>query len=223
MSIFKQKHIKGFSLVEMMVSLMIFSIVAVIALGAMTKIVSVNKKAQTLLSSVTNINFALDIMSREISLANSIYCTSIPANASPQQVSLASVTSSVSCNLNFAGGRGTSAIFAFKTTNPGPDCSSADTVATAYLFHVDPSNTAQFSLEKAQQTDCGQDFGSTDAPFVSVTSPNVTLQDFSINVNYGASQKTPLAFLHISGYAGVTTLEKTYFQVQTAISLPKLQ
>ena len=220
MNMYKKKHTQGFSLVEMMVSLMIFSVVAVIALGAMIKIVSVNKKAQMLLSSITNINFALDIMSRELSLANAVYCSSLAPAAGSPNVSLS--VGSVSCNRNFAGAN--SVILSFTTTNTGPSCIPGQTLASAYLFHMYPSDTSQFTLEKSQQTDCGQNFGSNAAPFVSVTSPNVTLQDFYINVSYdNVTQKYPLTFLHLSGYAGNATLEKTYFLVQTSISQPKSQ
>ncbi len=222
MNIYNKKHKQGFSLVEMMVSLMIFSVVAVIALGAMIKIVSVNKKAQMLLSSITNINFALDIMSRELSLANGVYCSSRAPDTDSPIVSFSTASASVSCNNSFNAGN--SVVLAFKTTNFGPGCSTGQTLASAYLFHIYPSNNTHFTLEKSQQTDCGQDFGSTGAPFVSVTSSDVTLQDFYVNVSYdNSTQKYPLVSLHLSGYAGIASLEKTYFSVQTSISLPKLQ
>jgi len=60
------KKEKGFTLVEIIISLAIFAMVAVVALGALVKIVSANKKAQTLQSAMTNLNFALESMSREI-------------------------------------------------------------------------------------------------------------------------------------------------------------
>jgi len=66
----------GFTLIEMIVSLAIFSIVAVVALGALMKIISANKKAQTLMSAMTNLNFALESMSREMRMGSNFYCDS---------------------------------------------------------------------------------------------------------------------------------------------------
>ena len=60
------RNSQAFSLVEMIVSMAIFSVVAVIALGALTKIIASNRKAQSLQSSITNLNFMLDSMSREL-------------------------------------------------------------------------------------------------------------------------------------------------------------
>jgi prepilin-type N-terminal cleavage/methylation domain-containing protein len=57
---------KGFTLVEIMVSLAIFSVVMVVALGAFLKIVDVNKRAQSIESAVNNLNFTMEAMSREL-------------------------------------------------------------------------------------------------------------------------------------------------------------
>lgn len=58
----------------MIVSLGIFAVVAVIAVGALLKITDANKKAQTLKSSINNINFAMESMSREIRMGSNYYC-----------------------------------------------------------------------------------------------------------------------------------------------------
>lgn len=57
---------KGFTLVEIMVSLAIFSLVMVVALGAFLKIVDVNKRAQSIESAVNSLTFVIEAMSREI-------------------------------------------------------------------------------------------------------------------------------------------------------------
>lgn len=64
MKIFYTK--KGFTLVEIMVSLAIFSLVMVVALGAFLKIVDVNKRAQSIESAVNSLTFVIEAMSREI-------------------------------------------------------------------------------------------------------------------------------------------------------------
>lgn len=57
---------KGFTLVEMVVSLGVFSLVMVVAMGAFLKITEVNKRAQNIKNAVNNINFTLEAMSREL-------------------------------------------------------------------------------------------------------------------------------------------------------------
>ncbi len=64
----------GFSLVELMVSLTVFSIVVVVALGTLLVLIDVNSKAQALFSSTTNLSFALDAMSREVRTGYDYYC-----------------------------------------------------------------------------------------------------------------------------------------------------
>jgi prepilin-type N-terminal cleavage/methylation domain-containing protein len=54
---------KGFTLIEMIVSLGIFTIVALISIGALVRITDANKKSITLKTTINNLNFALiDVM-----------------------------------------------------------------------------------------------------------------------------------------------------------------
>jgi prepilin-type N-terminal cleavage/methylation domain-containing protein len=60
-------HIKrGFTLIELMVASSIFIIVMVVAIGAVLSIVDANRKAQSINSVMTNLNFAVETMVREI-------------------------------------------------------------------------------------------------------------------------------------------------------------
>ena len=65
---------RGFTLIEIIVSLMIFSIVVLVALSALVKIIDANKKAQTLQDSVINLSFTLESMSREMRSGSDYYC-----------------------------------------------------------------------------------------------------------------------------------------------------
>ena len=57
---------KGFTLIEMLVSVAIFSVVMVIALGALLSISVSDRKAESLKSVINNLNFSLDSMSRAL-------------------------------------------------------------------------------------------------------------------------------------------------------------
>lgn len=65
---------KGFTLVEMLVSVAIFSIVMVIALGSLLAMSESDRKAQTLKSVINNLNFSLDSMSRAIRTGTTYHC-----------------------------------------------------------------------------------------------------------------------------------------------------
>src|SRR3989338_8582023 len=67
-------HNKGFSLIEIMVSLAIFSIVVLVATGALLSILNANKKTQALKAVVNNFNFALENMARNIRVGKNYHC-----------------------------------------------------------------------------------------------------------------------------------------------------
>ena len=64
----------GFTLVELMVSLTIFSIVMLVSVGTLLIMIDINAKAQALYSATTNLSFALDSMTREIRTGKDYYC-----------------------------------------------------------------------------------------------------------------------------------------------------
>ncbi len=61
-----RKSSSGFTLIEMIVSLGVFTVVALVAVGALMKIMDANRKALTLKTAINNLNFALESMSREM-------------------------------------------------------------------------------------------------------------------------------------------------------------
>lgn len=70
-----KNHDKGFTLLEMIVSIAIFTVVALVAVGALLKVVDANKKAQSLKTSINNLNFALDSISREMRVGSNYSCS----------------------------------------------------------------------------------------------------------------------------------------------------
>lgn len=64
----------GFSLIEMIVSLGIFSIIVTTAVGALLVLISANQRLQGEQSVMTNLSFALDSMTREIRTGYNYYC-----------------------------------------------------------------------------------------------------------------------------------------------------
>ena len=64
----------GFTLVEMMVAVFIFSVVMMLATGTIFNIINANKVSQALKSVTDNLGSALDSMSREVRYGTNYHC-----------------------------------------------------------------------------------------------------------------------------------------------------
>jgi prepilin-type N-terminal cleavage/methylation domain-containing protein len=205
---------RGFTLVEIIVSLGIFAVVATVALGALVKIIGANKKAQTIQATVTNINFALDAMSREIRVGRNYYCVSGPGSSFTRTTLDQEYTSATKCPAGVSN-NSNGTIVAFlsskidRITTPNSPCN----LIYAYLFEYNSSSNT-YTLKKAEQPSCG----SNAYTFESILDPNVTLTGYYVRVVAADANSFPRATLRISGYAGVLEKEKTFFDVQTTLS-----
>lgn len=65
---------RGFTLIELMVSVALFTVVMTVSVGTLLALVAANQKAQSMKSVVNNLNFALDSISRTIRTGHSYYC-----------------------------------------------------------------------------------------------------------------------------------------------------
>lgn len=196
---------KGFTLVEMIVSLGIFSVVAVVALGALVKIMTANRKAQSIQAAFTNINFALEAMSREIRVGTTYRCSNTTESY------IASSLIPKTCNIN----NGNTSVLAFKSAFKSTDGSC--NLAYAYRFILDGS---KFRLQKAEQANCFSATASgdslTNASYRDViSSSGIVLQDYRLGVTDGVY---PRVFIRLIGYAGDREGERTYFDIQTSVS-----
>lgn len=73
-----QNHQAGFTLIEMIVSLAVFTTVIGISVGALLILIGTNQQLQAEQSVMTNLSFALDSMTREIRTGEYYYCASSP-------------------------------------------------------------------------------------------------------------------------------------------------
>ena len=69
-----EKNQHGFTLIEVLVSVSIFAIVMLVATGAVFSIVEANKKTHSLKSVMTNLNFALESMARDMRVGTAYRC-----------------------------------------------------------------------------------------------------------------------------------------------------
>lgn len=68
---------KGFTLIELMVSMSIFMIVMIMALGSLVNISNVSKKSRSLHQAMDNLNFAMESMTRSLRTGSNYDCNSI--------------------------------------------------------------------------------------------------------------------------------------------------
>ncbi|HMO78906.1 MAG TPA: type II secretion system protein [Candidatus Paceibacterota bacterium] len=68
----KKNTQKGFTLIEMLVSVALFVIVIMVAIGSIITTIDVNRKSQSLTSVMTDLNFALESITRTIKTSESI-------------------------------------------------------------------------------------------------------------------------------------------------------
>ncbi len=75
---FKRKNLKfdhGYSLIETMVALSIFTIVMTVAMGSLLTIIGANKKSQAIQSLMTNLNFVIDDITRNARVSTTYHCS----------------------------------------------------------------------------------------------------------------------------------------------------
>jgi prepilin-type N-terminal cleavage/methylation domain-containing protein len=206
---------RGFTLIEIIVSLGIFAIVATVALGALVKIVSANKKAQTIQTAITNINFSLDALSREMRVGRNYYCaagSSFNLSTLPEGNYLDSTSQGgTKCPNGYSSATDSDGrVIAFTSTKSGDN--GLCNLIYAYRFYENQDGT--YSLEKAEQSGCDQ----SAYVFQSIVDPNVTITGYYVRVVASDVSPFPRATILISGYAGLIEKEKTYFDVQTTVS-----
>lgn len=82
LQLIRNSSTSGFSLIEVLVSLSIFTIVVTISVGSLLVLIDANAKSQSMQVVMTNLNFTLDSMTREIRTGDGYFCAS--ENALPQ-------------------------------------------------------------------------------------------------------------------------------------------
>jgi prepilin-type N-terminal cleavage/methylation domain-containing protein len=201
-NILKNKK-RGFTLLEMIVSLGIFSLVAVIAVGSLVRITGLNRRAQSLQSAMDNVSFALESMTRNMRYGSGFQCT--------QESTFSKNSTKATACTHGASNKGILFTSTKTDTNGCP-------LIHAYWFDKKTDGGGNFiwSIKKSEQTTCGGAIGSDTAVSI-VDEKNVTLNNVEFYVLKGTNGYS-LAHFKIEGYAGKRMSEQTKFTVQTAVS-----
>ncbi len=79
----KSKRSAGFTLIEIMVSIGIFSTVMLIGIGALLSVNDANRKARALRVVMDNLNFAVEDMARKMRIGDDFYCFDYDSSSFP--------------------------------------------------------------------------------------------------------------------------------------------
>jgi prepilin-type N-terminal cleavage/methylation domain-containing protein len=109
----KSVNAQGFTLIELLVSVGVFVVVMTISLGSVISILDAGRKAKALKSVMTNLNFALEVMAREIKFGENYYC-GIDTNSPHTQTG--SCTSTPGTAITFTSSEGVDTIYRLQGT-----------------------------------------------------------------------------------------------------------
>jgi prepilin-type N-terminal cleavage/methylation domain-containing protein len=183
----------GFTLVEMMVAVFVFSVVMVLSTGAIFNIISANKTSQAIKSVMDNLNSAIDSMSREIRYGTIYTCGENPDFATP-----------VSCadSLN-------NTTFAF-IARPTAANQAGDHII--YYFQKDDG------MDTGSIYKCINSIPSS-GNCIPLTAPEVRIQNLHFYVQGAGRSESqqPLLLVTISGYARAGS-SNSYFNIETMVN-----
>ena len=204
---------KGFTLIEIMVAVSIFAIVATITSGALVTASDVNRKAQAIKLAMDNVSFAMDSMVLNFREADKFNCI----GASDPEISIASanpgIFSSNSGANNCSGTDGGAGIFfTQKRCAGGAICPDGDRIF--YRWHQHTEVTPPYgSIQVARDPIVG-----ANEDFTDITSPEVDINDlrfYVIDAEATSPAKQPWVLMVIGGrVAGKTDTE---FHLQTMV------
>lgn len=186
----KLKAIRGFTLVEMLVSISVFMVVMTVATGSLLSIIDANGKAQSLKSAVNNLNFAIESMGKEIRVGTNYSCLSDqPCSNGANNIKFTSYRdlNGVLDNLN-------------------------DFVV--YKYNSDSSGGFIERCQTSLSVTCN--FDSDPIYFIRMTAKGVDIDDLKFYIRGTTDPERVL--ITVSGTAGTKVKLQTKFNLQTTVS-----
>lgn len=188
------KSQRGFTLIEMLVSTAIFTMVMVIALGALLAMSESDRKAQTLKSVINNLNFSLDSISRTVRTGYGYHC------GSPTGGDCTNPPGGTS--FYFTAADGTQVAYRFENSvtdgNAGTICGQVINIGCL-----------------ARSTNGGTTWAAVTAPEVTITNMSFYLLGSGQS---GVDTIQPKITILMSGYVQVTGNRQTVFNLETSVT-----
>lgn len=192
---------RGFTLIELMVSVTIFIVVMVISLGSLLSISSAERKAESLKTVMNNLHFALESMSRTIRTGVNYHCYDGGSAAIDEPQDCASGDD----------------YFAFETVEGDPDDSSDQVV---YRFESNASTCGQTGTGG-----CIMRSINGGSSFVPITSPEVVISNLTFYVigsvpqfSGDSTSSQPKVVITLNGSVTIGTAAPSQFRLQTTVT-----
>ncbi len=217
---------KGFTLVEMIVSIAIFFVVVIVAIGAVLKTLDANKKAQGLKTIITNMNFAFETMTREMRVGTSYNCSSATTNAvSGGTISNLplKIDGTTSCEISDTS---ESWVIYYNSSKSAVESATAR-CPLIYAYYFDAPNNAFW---KGTQSQCNGAiafypliFNSTNGGDSGVSDTAIIFDIATARVENGPVPNStlprwPYAQFHFAGYASTKEKLKSVFDLQVTVT-----
>jgi prepilin-type N-terminal cleavage/methylation domain-containing protein len=204
-NIFNKSRQKGFTLIEMIVSMAIFTVVAVIAVGALLKVMDANRKSLNLKTAINNLNFALESMSREMRVGgqyllikNNIETVTIDSN---NYAYYDGITEFPGSEINISDW-----LIAFKSSK----AVDSDCIIYSYRLYGGKLQKAQQSLNAGGSCD-----SITNDSYYDLISPDIKIIQSRVVVDNTAQ---PYVTFWFKGSIGSKEKDTTEFSIQTRVS-----
>ncbi len=206
-SVYIQNREKGgFSLIELMVSLTIFSIVMTVSIGTLLVLIDANTKAQALSTAMTNISFALDSISRNLRTGTRFHCATASSMSATQDdrliTNFSSTSISDSSNCTGAGSNDRGIVF-----TPGTD------TKVRVGYRLSGSQIEQW-VDKKNTADGWVPITSNQAP----TAVEITALEFTLDGAANTDTEQPRITILVQGEVDDGDGEPTTFQIQSNVT-----
>ena len=175
----------GFTVIEMVVSLALFSSVLSISVGALLSMINSNRKTQSLRSAMDNLNLAMEEMSRGIIQGRTYHCGEG-----------GNISEALSCDS--VGEE----YFAFEAWN-----GNSSNITDQIVYRLD-SSSGVGRLQKS--TNSGVDFKDVTAPSI-----NIDNLMFHVYGAESSNDEVPRVVINIGGTTGTKESTRSSFNIQT--------
>ncbi len=187
---------RGFTIIEAVVSIAIFTTVMVVGAGSLLSIMTANRKAQSIKSAMDNLNFAVDNMTRALRTGSEYWCNNDPVNRN--------------CGVNADAGPSVS-------FREDPD------VALRTMYYVTPVANGAVTCPATGGTIMRSRQGVPIDEAITSDEVHITSLKFYIygaNPSSGTPSDTqqPRAVVSVSGFAGISPKDCTTFHIHTSVT-----
>jgi prepilin-type N-terminal cleavage/methylation domain-containing protein len=186
---------KGFTLVEMMVAIAVFSIVMVTAMSALLNVIDANSKARAIKTAINNVSFALEGISKDMRMGTEYEC-SVDGN----------IFNKSSC--------GNGGVTEIRYRSPRADYDSG--ISKNKFAYYKFEGISIFECLQKSTRNCPTEYQPITSDEVKLTSVKFYVLNDDASTNDYIEQ--PKMIMAVSGKAGSKAKIETTFDLQTSVS-----